>query len=148
MKLFKKKNLTQYKMKKILDGVSQILNFCEKNKIDIDPHFKNFTILNNKIYFVDIFPPLTKKYLTLLIFYNQKIKKKIIQHINTWNYKTLKLHFLADLKKSKFINRIFYYYAKKYFIKEKLIQKIDYKKINKIISIEENNLKNKKFTLS
>lgn len=142
------KKLTKVKMEKILYGVTQILNFCEKNKINIDPHFKNFTILNNNVYFVDIFPPLTKKYIQLLTHFNKKIKNKIIKHLNTWNYQLIKQHFIADLKKSKFINRNFYLFAKKYFVKNKLIKKISYKKINRIIAIEESNLKNNKFTLS
>lgn len=146
--ILQKKSLTKVRMEKILYGVAQILNFCEKNKIDIDAHFKNFTFLNNKIYFVDIFPPLTKKYLRLLTYYNKEIKNNIIQHLCTWNYKFIKEHFIADLKKSKFINRNFYFFAKKYFIKNRVIKKFSYKKINRIIKIEESNLRKNEFTLS
>jgi len=147
-KVLQTKKMSKKKMKVILDGVITILNECEKNKIDIDPHFKNFTVKNNKIYFVDIFPPLTKAYISLLTKYNKNIKKKIISHIGTWNHRIIKQHFIADLKKSKFINRKFYYYTKEYFLKKKIIKKINYKLINKIIKIEEKNLKNKMFTLS
>lgn len=135
-------------MKTILNGVILILNDCEKKRIDIDPHFKNFTIMNNKIYYVDMFPPLTRQYVKLLIKYNQNIKYKIKNHLKTWNYKIIKQHFIADLKKSKFINRKFYFCTKKYFLKKKTIPYINYKLINKIIHIEEKNLKDKKFTLS
>lgn len=143
-----RKKISLNKMEIILNGVILILNDCEKKKIDIDPHFKNFTIMNDKIYYVDMFPPLTKQYINLLIKYNKNIKYKIKSHLKTWSYKILKQHFIADLKKSKFINRKFYFYTKKYFLKKKTIPCVNYKLINKIIYVEEKNLKDKKFTLS
>ena len=143
-----RKKISLYKMKIILDGVILILNNCEKKKINIDPHFKNFTIMNDKIYYVDMFPPPTRQYINLLIKYNKSIQYKIKKHLKTYSYKIIKQHFIADLKKSKFINRKFYFYTKKYFLKKKTIPYINYKLINKIIYIEEKNLKDKKFTLS
>lgn len=146
--ILQNKKLSKKKMHVILDGVIKILNQCERQRIDLDPHFKNFTILKNKVYFVDIFPPLTSKYVNLLTKNNPKIKSQIKRHLNTWKFKIIKQHFLADLKKSKFINRKFYSLAKKYFLEQKVVKKIDFKLINQIIKIEETNLKNKKFTLS
>ena len=147
-KILKKKKITEKKMKIILYGVTQILNICERKKIDIDPHFKNFTIKNNNIFFVDLYPPMNKKFINILLRFNKKVKNKIKKHLETWSYKNIKHHFLADLKKSKYINRNFYYYSKKYFIDNNIVKKIDYKLINNIIRIEEGNLKNKNFTLS
>lgn len=146
--IIQNKSLTIKKMHLIFDGVINILNQCEKNKLDIDPHFKNFTMKKDKVYFVDIFPPLTKNYIRLLTNYNLNIKSDITNHISTWKFNIIKHHFLADLKKSKFINRKFYILAKKYFLSQNVLKKIDYSLINKIIRIEEKNLKSKKFTLS
>jgi hypothetical protein len=91
---------------------------------------------------------MNKKFINVLLKYNKKVKEKIEKHLKTWSYKNIKQHFLADLKKSKYINRNFYYYSKKYFIENDIVKKIDYKLINNIILIEEKNLKNKNFTLS
>ena len=147
-KILQKKMIKEKEMKIILKGVTRILNLCEKKKIDIDPHFKNFTVKNNNVFFVDLYPPMNKKFINVLLKYNKKVKEKIEKHLKTWSYKNIKHHFLADLKKSKYINRNFYYYSKKYFIENNIVKKIDYKLINNIILIEEKNLKNKNFTLS
>ena len=135
-------------MNKILFGITKILNSCVAKRIDIDPHFKNFTIKNRNVYFVDLYPPMNKKFIKILLKSNKKIKKQIKDHLNNYNYKKIKHHFLADLKKTKNINRQFYFYSKKYFLEKKILKKIDYKLINKIIKIEERNLNDKRFTLS
>tara|TARA_B100000927_G_C16428326_1_gene454446 strand:+ start:635 stop:1306 length:672 start_codon:yes stop_codon:yes gene_type:complete len=146
--ILQKKNINFNEMNMILDGISKILNICEEKKIDLDPHFKNFTIKNNKVYFVDLYPPMNNKFINILLNYNKNIKKNIKMHLTNYDYKKIKHHFLADLKKSKYINRKFYFYAKKYFLQKRIIKNINYKLINKIIKIEESNLKNKSFTLS
>lgn len=146
--ILQKKEINVNEMKFILNGVVKILNCCVKKKIDIDPHFKNFTIKNKKVFFVDLYPPMNKKFKNILINSNKKIKNEISNHLKTYGYKYIKHHFLADLKKSKYINRKFYFYSKKFFLENKVISKINYKLIDSIINIEEKNLKNKKFTLS
>ena len=135
-------------MNHLLNEISNILNICENTKIGIDPHFKNFTILKNKIYFVDFYPPVTRSFTSLLIKYNPKIKKQISLHLECYAYDKIKHHFLADLKKSKNINKKFYSFAKNFFIKKKILNKINYNLINNIIKIENNNLNNKDFTLT
>jgi hypothetical protein len=147
-KILQKRKISIKEMNIILEGVTKIINACVKKKIDIDPHFKNFTVKNNSIYFVDLYPPMNKKFIKILLNYNKNIKDKITNHLKTYSYKNIKHHFLADLKKSKYINRKFYFYSKKFFLKNGVLKKINYKKINNIIKIEENNLKNKNFTLS
>jgi hypothetical protein len=146
--IVKKKNIPKNKINIILKGVSEILNKCERKKIDLDPHFKNFTIKNNQIFYVDLFPPMTNDYKKLLLNNNKNIKTYISEHFNMYSYKLIKHHFLADLKKTKNINQFFYFYSKKYFIDNKIIKKIDFKLIDKIILIEEKNLNNNNFTLS
>ena len=147
-KVLQKKNITEKKLNFILEGITNILSNCEKKKIGIDPHFKNFTILKNKIYFVDFYPPVTKNFTNLLIKYNPKIKKQIRMHLACYSYNKIKHHFLADLKKSKKIYKKFYFLSKKFFIKKKVLNKIDYKLINHIIKIENTNLNNQNFTLT
>lgn len=146
--ILKKKKLTKKNMSSILKQITDFLKMCETKKIGIDPHFKNFTILNQKIYFVDVYPPVTKNFTKLLIKYNPSIKKQINDHLSNYAYNKVKHHFLADLKKTKNINKKFYEYSKKYFVKNKILKKINYKLINKIIKIEDTNLNNRTFTLT
>lgn len=146
--ILQKKNISTKQMNLILSGIIKILNDCEKKKIEIDPHFKNFTIKNGKVYFVDLYPPMKNKFIKVLVDNNKVIKNEILKHLKTYKYKFIKHHFLADLKKSKYINRSFYFYSKKFFLENKVINKIDYELINNIIKIEEKNLNNKNFTLS
>ena len=49
-------------MNLILEEISKILDKCEKMTIDLDPHFKNFTLKNNRVFYVDLFPPMTNEY--------------------------------------------------------------------------------------
>ena len=146
--ILKKPKLKKKRMKEILYGVVEILNICEKKKIGIDPHFKNFTVKGKKIFFVDIYPPIRKEFISLLVKYNKNVKSDIIKHLDTYNHKKIKQHFLADLKKTKYINKKFYKFAKEYFIVNNVVKKINHKLINQIIKIEEKNLNNKSFTLS
>jgi hypothetical protein len=146
--ILQKKRISVAEMNMILSGITKILDNCEKKKIDIDPHFKNFTIKNNKVFFVDLYPPINNKFINILTNCNKKIKNEISKHLKTYSYKYIKHHFLADLKKSKYINRKFYSYSKKFFLEKKIINEINYDLINSIIKIEEKNLKNKNFTLS
>lgn len=147
-KILQEKNMSKKKMNHILNEISNILNIFENVKIGIDPHFKNFTILKNKIYFVDFYPPVTSSFTALLIKYNPKIRKQISLHLQCYSYDKIKHHFLADLKKSKNINKEFYSFAKNFFIKKKVLNKINYKLINDIIKIENTNLNNQNFTLT
>ena len=119
-----------------------------KKKIGIDPHFKNFTLKKKKIYFVDIYPPIRKEFISLLVKHNKKIKFHILKHLENYKHNKIKQHFLADLKKTNYINKNFYKYAVEYFIVNNVVSKINYKLINQIIKIEERNLNNKLFTLS
>ena len=146
--LLKKKYISKKRMNLILEEISKILDKCEKMTIDLDPHFKNFTLKNNRVFYVDLFPPMTNEYRRLLIQINPNIKNLISKHLDTYKYNLIKHHFLADLKKTKNINKDFYFYSKKFFIVKGILNKINYKLINKIIKIENKNLNSKDFTLS
>ena len=146
--ILKNPKLKKREMKEILKGIVEILNICEKKKIGMDPHFKNFTLKKKKIYFVDIYPPIRKDFISLLIKHNKKIKFRILKHLENYNHNKIKQHFLADLKKTSYINKNFYKYAVEYFMVNNVVSKINYKLINQIIKTEESNLNNKLFTLS
>ena len=91
---------------------------------------------------------MTNEYRRLLIQNNPNIKNLISKHLDTYKYNLIKHHFLADLKKTKKINKDFYFYSKKFFIVKGILNKINYKLIKKIIKIENKNLKSNDFTLS
>jgi len=80
-----------------------ILLICKQaidNKIYFDPHIKNFTILNSKIYYVDIFPPYSDEYEKLLILNNPGKENEIKKHFNLFKPNIIGSHFIADFKKS------------------------------------------------
>ena len=60
----------------------------------------------------------------------------------------LAYHFLADLKKTKELNKDFFKIAKKSLIQNRFIRRFDIQKVNEIIKIEKANLTKKEFSLS
>jgi len=144
----KKKNITSKYMDDVIEQISEMLNKCSIKNVGMDPHIKNFTILNGEVFYVDTFPPVTSEYLNLLTNYNKDHKKNIKNHLGTWKAKRLMYHFLADIKKTKGLNKSFYQKCKKALIKKRYIRNFDVKKVNEIIEIEEGNLFREGFTLS
>tara|TARA_Y100000816_G_scaffold291379_1_gene282559 strand:- start:277 stop:945 length:669 start_codon:yes stop_codon:yes gene_type:complete len=148
IEILKNKSLSDKYIYIVLDQIISILLKCSSNKVDLDPHIKNFTIKDNTVYYVDTFPPMIKDYVELLVKYNSENKINIRKHLSTWKYNRLMYHFLADIKKTKSLNRKIYYESKKMFLKKRLIRNFSDKKINEIIKIEGSNLKRNGFTLS
>ena len=79
-----------------------LLYFAYINKIFIDPHIKNF-VLNNekKIKYIDIYQPLTSRYMKYRINKSKSpIEKKIVKkNFNFFSYKYIFFHFFSDLVK-------------------------------------------------
>ena len=132
----------------IIDQITIILRKCVDRKVSLDPHIKNFTLKNGTVYYVDTFPPVFDEYIKILVQYNPKNKKNIIKHIKTWSPNKIMYHFLADLKKTKNLNKNMYLRSKKKFIKKGYIKRFSINKVNEIIKIEGDNLKCETFTLS
>jgi hypothetical protein len=91
-----------------------LLNLAYKNKIFIDPHIKNFVLNKEKeIKYVDIYQPLTSRYMKYRI--NQStslLEKKIIKkNFDYFSYKYIFFHFFADLVK---VNKNFLKYKNLY----------------------------------
>ncbi len=80
----------------IFNDVLNIIKIAKDNNIYFDPHIKNFTIYDNKVWYVDIFPPYSEKYLEILLKSNPSQKEKIIENHNIFSPKMLPYHFLAD----------------------------------------------------
>ena len=148
IEILKNKSLNDEYIYNVLDQIIIILLKCSSNKVDLDPHIKNFTIKDNTVYYVDTFPPMVKDYIKLLVKYNSENKINVRKHLSTWKYNRLMYHFLADIKKTKSLNKKIYYEGKKLILKKRLIRNFSDKKINDIIKIEGSNLKRIGFTLS
>lgn len=143
-----KKTISEKRMINIIEQILSILKSSINNKTSLDPHIKNFTIKNNIVYYVDTFPPVTEEYIKILIKANAKNKSNILKHLSTWKPHKIMYHYLADLKKTRSIDRRFYFLSKKLIISKGYIRKFSIEKVNHIINIESSNLENRTFTLS
>lgn len=144
----KKNNVSESYMENVIKQIGEMLSKCSSKKVGMDPHIKNFTIKKNKVFYVDTFPPVTKKYIALLVSYNIENKNNIKNHLDTWKPDRLMYHFLADIKKTEGLNKKFYYKCKKYFLENSYIKDFNFNEVKKIINIEEKNFNKKGFTLS
>ena len=148
IEILKGKQLSRSFMENVVRQIEIILKNCKKNNLGLDPHIKNFTLSKEKVYYVDTFPPVSKKYIDLLTKCNPNLDKEIRSHLRTWNPEKLRYHFLADVRKTKELNKDFYKVAKENFIKNRSIRNFNLQKVNEIINIEESNIALKDFTLS
>ena len=94
----KNKLLTPKNFQININKIFEILKIAKKNKINIDPHIKNF-VLNNKkeIYYVDIFPPYVKKYERLRSKYYKTIDEKKFA-IRIFRFSTIIFYFIISLQ--------------------------------------------------
>ena len=148
IEILKGKQLSRSFMENVVKQIEIILKNCKKNNLGLDPHIKNFTLFKEKVFYVDTFPPVSRKYIDLLTKYNPNLNKEIRSHLRTWKPEKLRYHFLADVKKTKELNKDFYKVAKENFIKNRSIRNFKLQKVNEIIAIEESNIALKGFTLS
>ena len=65
IEILKNKSLKDEFINDVLDQIVNILLKCSSNKVDLDPHIKNFTIKDDAVYYVDTFPPMIKDYVEL-----------------------------------------------------------------------------------
>ena len=144
----KKNNVSESYMENVIKQIGEMLSKCSSKKVGMDPHIKNFTIKKNKVFYVDTFPPVSEKYIALLVSYNIENKNNIKNHLDTWKPDRLMYHFLADIKKTEGLNKKFYYKCKKYFLENNYIKDFNFNEVKKIINIEEKNFNKKGFTLS
>lgn len=111
-----------------------IIYLAFKNKVYIDPHIKNFVIKNNKMKYVDIYQPLTTKYIKFRIknSLSTSEKKIVRQNFIFFSYRYIFFHFFADLIK---INHGFLKYKNLYLkiLKDRYLIKINEKKFIKLI---------------
>ena len=148
IEILKGKKLSKSFMENIVNQIEIILKNCKKNNLGLDPHIKNFTLSKEKVFYVDTFPPVSKQYIDLLTKYNLHISQEIRSHLKTWTPEKLRYHFLADVKKTKDLNKDFYKVAKESFVKSGSIRNFKLQKVNEIIKIEESNISLEGFTLS
>ena len=148
IEILKGKKLSKSFMENIVNQIEIILKNCKKNNLGLDPHIKNFTLSKEKVFYVDTFPPVSKQYIDLLTNYNLHISQEIRSHLKTWTPEKLRYHFLADVKKTKDLNKDFYKVAKESFVKSGSIRNFKLQKVNEIIKIEESNISLEGFTLS
>ena len=76
--------------------IIKIVKTAKDKNLYFDPHIKNFTIFNNRVWYVDVFPPYSKKYLEILLKSNPSQKEKLIENHNIFSPEMLPYHFLAD----------------------------------------------------
>ena len=115
--------------------VLKILKIAKDNHIYFDPHIKNFTVFNNKVWYVDIFPPYGEKYLEILLKSNPSQKEKIIENHDIFSPKMLPYHFLADFLATFEDEEVTKSLAEE-MVKMKFFDKIDMKIVRKVMEID------------
>ena len=134
-----------------LDKVIHILYLAKKENICIDPHIKNFVINKKKqIFYVDIFPPYSKKFEKIRNKYYVTNLEKIICKKNFHYFKPANIfyHFVADLIRTNknYYRELNFFYNKFSKISAIKCKKNFFKKkIFNIIRIEELRLSNNFF---
>lgn len=108
-----------------------------KHNILFDPHIKNFTILNDDLYYVDIFPPYSEDYLNLLVLNFPKFGKDLTNLFNIFSPSMVMHHFLSDFKKTFPKENKLMLKLGEIMINERFIENIDFSLIDYIISLEE-----------
>ncbi len=80
--------------------IFSILKKAQDNKLDLDPHVKNFVINESgEIYYTDFFPPAQEDYYKLRLTIAFEEKEILEKFFKVYHYSTLGVHFFADLLK-------------------------------------------------
>ena len=103
--LFQKTEITNpknwFEQNKIqIKAMLSILKQAQDNNLDLDPHIKNFVINpKGEIHYVDFFPPPLEDYYKLRLNLETQEKELLTDLFQVYSYKTLGIHFFADLIK-------------------------------------------------
>ena len=83
----------------VLPPIIELCKYAQAKELYADPHVKNFTKKNNKLMYVDISPPYSKEYNTLVVKKtNNKLEKQIIKNnCEFFRWDWLPYHFVGDL---------------------------------------------------
>ena len=83
-----------------INKIFSILKQAQNNKLDLDPHIKNFVINERgEIYYTDFFPPAQEDYYRLRLRIASEEKEILKEFFKVYHYSTLGIHFFADLLK-------------------------------------------------
>lgn len=148
---YKGKNLLNYlsdkNFFKIINKILPILKVIKNKKILFDPHIKNFVSCKNNIFYVDIYPPYTKKYIDLRkkYFKSKKEKDLILKNFKIFGHNFLAAHFFGDIvkEKPKLMNKFKSFYNLSYKFKlTSVAEKTFYDQVKMIIDTEQKREKN------
>ncbi len=121
----------------LTDQMVAICKTAIKNNVSLDPHFRNFTVdEHQKVWYVDIFPPLLEDYIRL--FENPSVQAKVQEHFDLFKPQAIAQHFLADWLKVFGVKQSLEPLANQ-MKQQGLIQSIDWEFIQSIIKIENAN---------
>ena len=128
LELFSYKDFISGNADLILDQIFNILRRSIKNNLYFDPHPKNFTYQNSKVYYVDFCPPLIPEYIKKRVEYDRKHQNIVIKNFEYFSPKNLFFHFCGDFidvfRKEDYnliINRIY-----NLLLSKKIIDKIEF----------------------
>ncbi len=120
---------------KIFDSIFDIIKLAIEKNICIDPHIKNFTIDNEEVYYVDVFPPHGEEYWKILLDSNEGREYEVSETLDLFKPNMLAHHFLADFhgtfNNMKLVEKL----AKK-MVEKNLIKSFDINTFNKILMLE------------
>lgn len=143
---YKGKNLLNYLNDKNffnkINRILPILKIIKNKKILFDPHIKNFVSNKDDIFYVDIYPPYTKKYISLRkkYFLNKKEKELIQKNFKIFGPNFLAAHFFGDIvkEKPKLMNKFKSFYNLSYKLKlTSVTRKTFYRQVKMIIDTEQ-----------
>jgi len=148
---YKGKNLLSYlsdkNFFKRINKILPILKIIKNKKILFDPHIKNFVSSKNNIFYVDIYPPYSKKYINLRkkYFKSKQEKELILKNFKIFGHKFLAAHFFGDIvkEKPKLMNKFKSFYNLSYKFKlTSVTEKTFYNQVKMIIDTEQKRVKN------
>lgn len=84
----------------VLEEVVKNIKKAQEANLFIDPHIKNFTIDNNKLYYVDFSPPYSEAYNRMRLEYALESERDIVrENLDAFSPCQLGYHFAGDLLK-------------------------------------------------
>ena len=85
----------------LLDQMIEICRLAIEANLSFDPHFRNFTVREGRVFYVDIFPPLIDDYFNLFSQLGRpELNRREWEHYALFHPKAVAQHFLADWLRS------------------------------------------------